>query len=669
MKPTRTPLARLPHGAALIICFALLAALPVAAQYRKGPEQLPPRTVVARILPSGVLERSVDGGRSWELVEGMPTRVLPAYRAGEPLPVTAFAAPAMSPDDPAARRAIASSPGIKRPGYHVVGPGAPALAAVGGRLFVSTDGLSSWEPVDTGELMSPSVYITALAVDPQDPAHWLMGTSYDGLYRTQDAGATWTDLTADRTVWPTYKGAGFFEEISGIWFTAYEHVVVRLGFGQGFLRMELDPLQVTRLGPLRDGPASYEVLEDAVGAGAWSPGAAEGAAERDPAAREPGGGALDAAARRAIAADKTGIYLAARNAVPEKLPDYFDTMERHGFNSVVVDFKDDEGHITYDTSLEMPREAGAVMPTVEPEELVASAHERGIYVIARIVVFKDPKLWAYDDHRYALWDGRVERPWGVFRTYTNEESGESRTVQVEHWVDGYSPDVWQYVIDIAREVASFGVDEIQFDYIRFPSDGLTEDIEHRYYVAGADRVQALEGFLAAAREAIDIPISVDVFGFNAWARMSYLGQDITRLARYVDVISPMFYPSHFARSFLPQFTYLERAAIIYDVGTRRARELANTYAAAPASPLANPEEGGNVGPDTGRAGTYRGGTYRGAGATLIRPYLQAFLIGAELEYERPTYTRYLELQVEASERARSSGYTLWNASGRYYMLP
>ncbi|MFW5689051.1 MAG: putative glycoside hydrolase, partial [Spirochaetota bacterium] len=367
---------------------------------------------------------------------------------------------------------------------------------------------------------------------------------------------------------------------------------------------------------------------------------------------EPGGTALDAAARRAIAANQTGIYLAPQNATMERLPDYFDYLDRHGLTSIVVDFKDDLGRLTYASELEAPRAAGAVTPLIEPRRLVEAAHARGFYVIARVVVFKDPKLWAYDNHRYAIWDRRTNGPWAVYRTYTNEETGERRTAQVEQWVDAYSPEVWQYNVDIAREIAGFGVDEIQFDYIRFPSDGFTDDIQNRYYVEGADRVQALEGFLSAARDAIDLPVSIDVFGFNAWARMNYLGQDITRLARYVDVISPMFYPSHFARPFLPQFGYLGRAEIIYDAGTRRAREMANTYAVVHAAR----EQGQQA-------------TDEGAGATLIRPYIQAFLIGSELEFDEPTYRRYLDVQVEASLRAEASGYTLWNASGRYYMLP
>ncbi len=619
---------------------AVLFASPLAAVENLSPGNpplLPQRTVVVRLSGSGVLERSADAGTTWSPVHGLPGRVLPAYRAGEGLPVTAFATAPAGPADPAARAAIAASPGVKRPGFHLVTGDGPALAAVGTRLFVSTNLLESWTEIDLSGTISPATYVTAVAIDPGDHEHWLIGTSYDGVYRSRDGGRTWTDLTQRRSLWPIYLGAGFFEEIAGLWFTATGDLLLQAGFGQGFYAVELDPLAVRRLRPLADGTDAYARLAWALGvtgrqADAVPPTDAS-AADSNPAAEHRSAAErLPAARRREAAADRTGIYLAPHNATNDRLDEYFDYLERHGFDSVVVDFKDDYGRLTYASELPKAIAAGAVTPIIDPPELVRRARERGIYVIARVVVFQDRRLFAYDDHRYALWDSVSDRPWGVFRTVTDEETEERRTFQVEFWVDPYSPEVWQYNVDVAREIAGFGVDEIQFDYIRFPSDGDTSRIRSRFAVAGADRVQALEGFLAAAREAIDLPIGIDVFGFNAWSRMNYLGQDVQRLAAYVDVISPMFYPSHFARSFLPQFSYLDRARVIYDFGTRRAIEMAGAD-------------------------------------TLIRPYIQAFLIGQELEFEFATYRRYLDLQVEASIAAGASGFTLWNASGRYYMLP
>ena len=558
---------------------------------------VPVDTPLYRLLPDGVFERSGDGGARWQAVEGLPTRVLPAHLAGTPLPVTAFAI------DPGDRRRL--------------------LVAVGARLFLSVTSGATWTEIDVGGTINGSTYVTAATFDPMAPDRWILGTSYDGLYLTEDGGGSWTDITADWTIGLLYLGAGFYEEIAGLEIEPDGTVIVELGMGGGFVSLDLAAQSATRLRPLVDGarafraPARATVLTD-------------GAAGRDETAEQ------TAAARRTLAADRTGIYLAAPNASTDRLPEYLDYIERHGFNSIVVDLKDDYGRVTYDTALDPPRRVGAVEPFVDLPTLVRMAHERDVYVIARIVVFKDRRFYRYDGNRFALWDSARDQPWGVFRTVTDEETAEQRVVQVEHWVDPYAPEVWDYNISIAEEVVSLGVDEIQFDYIRFPSDGNTRTIASRFAPDGADRVQALEAFLAAARERLEVPIGIDVFGFNAWSHMSYLGQDIARLGEYVDVISPMFYPSHFALSFLPELSYLDRSRVIYDDGTRRAREI------------------------TARSAS---------GSVLIRPYVQAFLIGPELQYEAPDYLRYLQLQLEGAANAVADGYTLWNASGRYYMLP
>ena len=579
-----------------------------------GPPALGPATLAATPLyrlEGETLLRSTYGAGGWEPVSGLPARVLPQDRAGESLPVTAFAV------DPANPSRL--------------------LVAVGARLFLSSDAARDWTEVDVSEAVNPSTYVTSAAIDLSDPDRWVLGTSYDGLYLTEDGGESWLDVNEEWTIRPLHLGAGFSEEIAGLQFETDGTLLVAAGLGGGFVAVDLGRRTARRLRPVTDGAAYRAPGAPGAPAAPWT--ASEGSAAAWGTAPDGEAPALTAgeragsaaASRRELASGRTGIYLAAPNASTERLPGYFDYLERHGFNSVVVDFKDDFGRVTFHTELDMPRRAGAVEPLVDTDTLLRLARERDIYVIARIVVFKDRRLFRYDGYRYALWDSRREAPWGVFRTVTDLESGETRTVQVEHWVDPFSAEVWEYNIAVAEEAAALGVDEIQFDYIRFPSDGNTEAVQSRYAPDGAGRVEALEAFLSAARERLDVPVGIDVFGFNAWSRMSYLGQDISRLSRYVDVISPMFYPSHFARPFLPAHGYLERSRVIYDEGTRRAREI--------------------------------------AGGSLIRPYVQAFLIGPELEFEEPEYRRYLDLQLEGAARAAADGYTLWNASGRYYMLP
>jgi hypothetical protein len=82
-----------------------------------------------------------------------------------------------------------------------------------------------------------------------------------------------------------------------------------------------------------------------------------------------------------------------------------------GFNSVVVDFKDDQGLLRYNSELPVAIEADTIRPLFDARELISKFHEAGIYVIGRLVVFKDKGLYAYDNNRYALWDERLNQPW------------------------------------------------------------------------------------------------------------------------------------------------------------------------------------------------------------------------------------------------------------------
>ena len=328
------------------------------------------------------------------------------------------------------------------------------------------------------------------------------------------------------------------------------------------------------------------------------------------------------------AALRNGIYIRADRAAGA-LPEYLDLLVRHGLDSVVIDFKDDLGRLGYDSELPLARAMGASPGPIKLNRLIADAHAAGMYVIARLVVFKDPVLYDWEAHRLAIWDGEQDAPWRHL-VAAADDSGEQ--VQREHWVDPFAPEVWQYNIAVAAELAARGVDEIQFDYIRFPSDGPTERALYRHRRPGMRRIDAIESFLAMARERLDVPISTDLFGFNSWYRAgNFIGQDIGVLADYADVISPMFYPSHFPNHFLADRGYLERAHDIYEAGVRRAQRMVR-------------------------------------GRAHIRPYVQAFLIGGELRMEEEEYGRYLTRQLDGNRAAAGSGFTLWNASNRYYMV-
>lgn len=521
-------------------------------------------------------------------------------------------------------------------------------------LYLSNNYGKTWSRLDPKQNIPDSTYITAAAINPQNPGHFLLGTSFEGLFESTDGGITWEEL--ELSLGDIYQGAGFYNEITGLLFSADgRELFIRTGFNDSIylLGLETDILQKqdrAAANELRKNliPAEHNELFNTliINGISWPknyPHPPEYSADNS----LPNTFVPDLAwkQRQETASNKFGIYINAYQASTQ-VDNFIEYARAMGFNSVVVDFKDDQGLLRYQSDLKIVQDVGSTRPLFSAEELINKFHEAGIYVIARMVVFKDKELYHYDNNRYALWDSRLQEPWGVYRRYEDEPDEENpnpepRIEQVEYWVDPYSQFVRDYNIQIAQELERIGVDEIQFDYIRFPSDGRTRDIVTRFLKdvdsspssidSNNQRVRILTTFLAEARKEISIPIGTDVFGFNAWSRMSFLGQDIEAISHYVDVISPMSYPSHYPRNFYGEISYLDRAQLIYEEGTRRAREITNDR-------------------------------------VVIRQYVQAFLIGGELQFEENTYFSYLDRQLNGTIQGGGNGFTLWNNSGRYYMV-
>ena len=212
---------------------------------------------------------------------------------------------------------------------------------------------------------------------------------------------------------------------------------------------------------------------------------------------------------------RRGIYLTSGLAASrQRLQRYVDALQAHGLNTLVIDIKDNSSVVAYPTDVELAAEIGARHVRFELTELVDWLHERNIYLIARQVVFQDPKLARHLD---------------------------SPTVP---WVPPTDPTVVDYNLAIAREVAAAGVDELQFDYIRYPDGGSYEPIY-------GDRYRAITSFLERARDAVgeEIHLSADVYGrtLRAWNqnRVDPIGQNLEALMAHADVLSPMVYPSHY----------------------------------------------------------------------------------------------------------------------------
>lgn len=216
--------------------------------------------------------------------------------------------------------------------------------------------------------------------------------------------------------------------------------------------------------------------------------------------------------------DRRGVYLSCYAVSPlGYLDGVLEQSERWGLNAVVVDVKNDHGELSYASQVPLARTLGALSPRLDLADIVRQIQERGMYAIARQVVYRDPKLAQH-----------LGAPGGL-------------------WVRPGDATAAAYNIAVAKEVAAAGFDELQLDYIRFPDEGRIGD-DH------TARCDAVEGFLAEITEAVSIPVSVDLYGRVMWPwnarKIDPIGQHLEGMAHYADVVSPMLYPSHYVE---PEF--------------------------------------------------------------------------------------------------------------------
>ncbi|MFH1226126.1 MAG: putative glycoside hydrolase [bacterium] len=239
-----------------------------------------------------------------------------------------------------------------------------------------------------------------------------------------------------------------------------------------------------------------------------------------------------------------GIYLSAPSVANAKSRQAFiDLLKATDLNAVVFDIKDATGYVFYSSRIPEVMKYEARKPIIDDlPGLVAELHQNGIYVIARQVIFVDPVL-------------TTARPeLGIIRKGgppAGEASGVWRNYRGEKWADPTVKEVWDYNLAIAREVISAGVDEINFDYTRFPSDGPMGLAE--YHNPPAKRTDTISEFIAYMDEGLkDEPayVSVDFFGLvmdNAVTDYDLgIGQHLAIATSTVDYIYPMAYPSHYA---------------------------------------------------------------------------------------------------------------------------
>lgn len=216
----------------------------------------------------------------------------------------------------------------------------------------------------------------------------------------------------------------------------------------------------------------------------------------------------------------------------QRLQHYIDLAKNTEINAYAIDIRDSDGYVGYESSIEAVRAVGGWKKKFKPEKVIPALHENGIYVIGRVVCFKDPVLSAKRPD-LAILDPKGN-PW-------KDPGGLT-------WLNPYKEDNWAYVVAIAKEGLQKGFDEIQFDYVRFANEG-DKDSMCFGDTGGKSRAEIIRDFLAYARKEMpDAVLSADLFGIicESPEDTEGIGQYLELLGGDVDFISPMVYPSHYA---------------------------------------------------------------------------------------------------------------------------
>jgi hypothetical protein len=280
-----------------------------------------------------------------------------------------------------------------------------------------------------------------------------------------------------------------------------------------------------------------------------------------------------------------------------------------GLNTIELDVKDENGEVAFHTlAPTLAKRVGAAMRYYDPVKAAKQIHAQGLYLIGRVVCFEDPYL-------------SKGRPDLAIRTTGGG-------VWVNHaglgWTNPYDKRVWDYNLRVAQAAARAGFDEIQFDYVRFPSDG---DIESAVFPGKRNEAMGVTiaryaHYVTKRLRPLGVRVSVDVFGLSATRDLG-IGQSPRRLSKIVDAIYPMVYPSHYSSGEygLPSPVSVPRTTV--------GRSLRD----------------------------FRRQMRRGK-ADLI-PWLEDF------SFTGTTTLEHVQDQIHAARRWKARGFLLWNPSGTY----
>jgi len=228
-----------------------------------------------------------------------------------------------------------------------------------------------------------------------------------------------------------------------------------------------------------------------------------------------------------------GIYISSWAAGSKELMDkQIALVDRTELNGMVIDVKDATGYVAYDTDVPLADELKLEELRIRDiDALMATLQKHKIVPIARIVCFNDPIL-AKRGPEYAV----MSKGGGIWKDKKNSS-----------YTNPYDRRVWKYLVDLGEDAADRGFREVQFDYVRFPSDGKISDAV--YPGAHGSQEDTIAEFLAYARGRLEkrgVWVSADVFGLTLYVKDDLgIGQKIEKVSSNVDIVCPMIYPSHY----------------------------------------------------------------------------------------------------------------------------
>lgn len=318
-----------------------------------------------------------------------------------------------------------------------------------------------------------------------------------------------------------------------------------------------------------------------------------------------------------------GIYLTLYSASNDRLDKLIEMTKRTKINTFVIDVKDDNGNMLFATKAaeKYSPNANKNAPVKDIAALIKKLKDNNIYAVARIVSFKDPNYSKQHPERAIIYKNSG-------KPYTNSDG--------LIWASAYDKDLWEYNVEVSKEAAEAGFNEIQFDYVRFPASNggrLDKSLDYRN-TSGESKPQAIQDYLKYAREQLsplNVYISADIYGLvGSVADDMSLGQYWEAVSNVVDYVSPMMYPSHYANK-------------TYGLSVPDAYPYETVYHSTKDSVARNK----NIETPAG-----------------IRPWIQAFT--APWVPGHITYSdKQVEDQIRALEENGVKEYLLWNAGNKY----